>query len=220
MSGRLRAPRAERFDILDASGNPTGRTRRRDLIHRYGDWHRAFHCWIVVTTDEPAPAVILQRRADNKDTWPGALDVSVGGHFRAGETLADVIREMPEEVGQVAPLAALTFLGHRIYVCDAESGTRDREVQDVFIWRTPLAFDAFRPNPEEVAALELVPATEFLALTTGRVQFASSRRRSPDGSVIGSEVRQSDLIPSLDGYFARVAVAIDLTLTGYPHPIV
>ena len=91
-------PRPERFDVLDASGQPTGRTRRRDLVHRHGDWHRAFHCWIVLGTGAGPHSVILQRRADDKDTWPGALDVSVGGHYRAGESLADVIREMPERL--------------------------------------------------------------------------------------------------------------------------
>ena len=220
MSDRPRTPRPERFDVLDAAGNITGRTRRRDLVHRHGDWHRAFHCWIVVEADEGAPAVILQRRADDKDTWPGALDVSVGGHYRAGETLADVIREMPEEVGQGATIDALTFLGHRIYVCDAETGTRDREIQDVFLWRTPLAFRAFRPNPEEVAALELVPVVDLLSLVTGTVDTVASRRLLPDGAIVASTVQTSDLIPSLDGYFRRAAVAIDLAVKGYPHPVV
>jgi isopentenyldiphosphate isomerase len=215
-----RPHRPERFDIIDTSGNRTGRTRRRDLVHRYGDWHRAFHCWIVVTAGESTPAVILQRRADDKDTWPGALDVSVGGHYRAGETLRDVVREMSEEVGQGAPVEALDFLGHRMYACDAESGTRDREIQDVYIWRTPLPFDAFRPNPEEVAALELLTALDFLALTTGQITTAPSRRCLPRGEIIQAQVRHSDLIPSLDGYFARAAVAIDLTIRGYPHPII
>ena len=173
----------------DAAGRPTGRARRRDLVHRHGDWHRAFHCWIVVEAGEEIPAVILQRRADDKDTWPGALDVSVGGHYRAGETLADVIREMPEEVGQGATIDALTFLGHRIYVCDAETGTRDREIQDVFLWRTPLAFRAFRPNPEEVAALELVPVVDLLSLVTGTVDTVASRRLLPDGAIVASTVQ-------------------------------
>ena len=213
-------PRPERFDVLDAAGRLTGRTRRRDLVHRYGDWHRAFHCWIVVEVGEEIPAVILQRRADDKDTWPGALDVSVGGHYRAGETLADVIREMPEEVGQGATLDALTFLGHRIYVCDAESGTRDREIQDVFLWRTPLAFDAFRPNPDEVASLELVPVDGLLSLVMGDGGTIPSRRLLPNGAVVASTVHASDLIPSLDGYFRRAAVAIDLTMKGYAHPVI
>lgn len=216
----VRPPRPERFDVLDAAGHPTGRTRRRDLVHRYGDWHRAFHCWIVVEAGEGAHSVLLQRRADDKDTWPGTLDVSVGGHYRAGESLADVIREMPEEVGQGAALGDLLPIGRRIYVCDAESGTRDREIQDVFIWRTSLEYGAFRPNPEEVAALELVSVADFLALTTGSAASVPSQRQLPDGRIAPSEVRDSDLIPSNDGYFRRAAVAIDLTIKGYPHVVV
>jgi isopentenyldiphosphate isomerase len=174
----------------------------------------------VVETGLDAPGVILQRRADDKDTWPGALDVSVGGHYRAGETLADVTREMSEEVGQGATLDALVPLGRRIYLCDAENGTRDREIQDVFIWRTPLPFESFRPNPDEVAALELVRVDDFLALCTGNALTAPSRRLMPDGHVSASAVLDRDLIPSLDQYFRRAAVAIDLAIKGYPHPVI
>jgi isopentenyldiphosphate isomerase len=220
MPDRPRPPRPERFDVLDASGNLTGRTRRRDLVHRHGDWHRAFHCWIVVESREGTPALILQRRADDKDTWPGALDVSVGGHYRAGETLADVLREMHEEVGQGATLDALRFLGRRTYVCDAEVGTRDREIQDVFMWRTPIVFDAFRPNPEEVAALELVTVADFLALATRNRSAVHAHRLLPDGAISESTVHYAELIPSVDGYFQRAAVAIDLAIKGYPHPVV
>ena len=49
---------------------------------------------------------------------------------------------------------------------------------------------------------------------------APSQRQSPDGLITGSEVRASDLIPSLDGYFRRAAVAIDLAVKGYPHVVV
>ncbi len=215
-----RPTRPERFDVLGPNGIPTGRTRRRDLVHRHGDWHRAFHCWIVIEVGEASPSVLLQRRADDKDTYPGRIDVSVGGHYRTGEGLADVIREMPEEVGQGAPLADLRPLGTRIAVCDMEAGIRDREVQDVYLWRTPLPFDSFRPNPEEVKALELVTVEAFLELVTRQRTTVASRQRLPDGTGGVGVVAMADLVPTLDDYFRRAAVAIDLAVKGYPFPTV
>lgn len=37
----------EFFDILDEDGNKTGRTKLRNEVHRDGDWHKAFHIWIL-----------------------------------------------------------------------------------------------------------------------------------------------------------------------------
>ena len=44
---------------------------------------RRIPCWVTCEADG-APELILQRRGRHKDTWPGFLDVTVGGHFKAG----------------------------------------------------------------------------------------------------------------------------------------
>src|SRR5919204_6713689 len=85
----------ELFDVYDGAGRPTGRVKRRGDVHRDGDWHRSFHCWVLCES-EANPALLLQRRGPHKDTWPNRLDSSVGGHFRAGETLDEVLREVEE----------------------------------------------------------------------------------------------------------------------------
>ena len=43
--------------------------------------------------------LVLQRRSEAKDTWPGLWDVSVGGHYAAGEGLEGGLREIEEELG-------------------------------------------------------------------------------------------------------------------------
>ena len=35
----------EIIDIYTARGEPIGR-KSRTLVHRDGDWHRVFHCWV------------------------------------------------------------------------------------------------------------------------------------------------------------------------------
>lgn len=55
----------------------------RGDIHRDGDYHRAVHVWIYA---ESTQELLLQRRADCKDSWPGQWDISSAGHISAGDS--------------------------------------------------------------------------------------------------------------------------------------
>lgn len=210
----------ELFDVLDRAGRQTGERKSRKLVHQDGDWHRAFHCWVIVSTCEYEPGVIIQRRGPMKDTWPERLDVSVGGHFAAGEALTDVVREMDEEIGQVAPIIELRPLGTRISIGGHRDGVLDNEFQDVYFWQTTLPFDAFTPNPDEVASIELITIRDLVSLITGTSAQAQTRVRMPDGTTRHGQISASDFIPSPDHYVRRAAIALDLAIQGYPHPVI
>jgi isopentenyldiphosphate isomerase len=149
----------ERFDVLDREGAPTGRTRTRREVHAGGDWHGAVHVWIVDVEDR----VLLQRRAPGKDLAGGRIDVSVGGHLRAGETWPEALREVEEELGvtvgpqDVAPLG--TIASERIY-----EDAIDREHQQVFALRLDRELRQYAPDPAEVDVLYLVPLARALRL--------------------------------------------------------
>jgi NUDIX domain len=220
----------ELFDVYRSDGTPTGVVKRRADVHRDGDWHRSFHCWVTCLApgaiqrgltapgaEAPLPLLILQRRGLQKDTWPGRLDASVGGHYRAGETLRDVVREVEEEIGQGVRLEDLLPLGHRVAVSEPDGVTCDRELQDLFLWRSGLPLDAFRPQPVEVAALEAVAVSDLLRLFTGEAPVAPAVALTPDGRVSPREVRVEDFIPTFDRYFYRMAVLVDLAARDYPH---
>jgi isopentenyldiphosphate isomerase len=164
----------------------------------------------------------LQRRGAHKDTWPGRLDASVGGHYRAGETLADVVREVEEEIGRAARLEDLIPLGHRQTVSEPSDGdgTHDRELQDVFLWRTDAPLDAFRPRPVEVTALDAAPVADLLRLTSGQTAGARVAVLTPDGALGEEEITAADFIPTFDRYFYRVVAVVDLALRGHPHLVI
>jgi isopentenyldiphosphate isomerase len=151
--------RDEAFDVLDAQGEPTGRTATRDEVHASGAWHAAVHVWIV----DDENRVLLQRRAPGKDLAGGKIDVSVGGHLRAGETWLDALREVEEELGvTVGPedLARLgTVASERIY-----PDATDREHQHVFALRLDWELRRYAPDPREVDVLYLVPLERALRL--------------------------------------------------------
>lgn len=60
-----------------------GRLPRRSEVHRDGDYHRAVHVCIYC---ESTGELLLQRRADCKDSWPGQWDISSAGHISAGDS--------------------------------------------------------------------------------------------------------------------------------------
>jgi hypothetical protein len=55
----------------------------RGDVHRDGDYHRAVHVWIFA---ENTQELLVQRRADFKDSWPGLWDISSAGHISAGDS--------------------------------------------------------------------------------------------------------------------------------------
>ena len=100
----------ELFDLYTREGAPLGTRKPRAAVHRDGDWHRSVHIWVWGLLDG-APHLVFQRRSAGKDTWPGALDVAVTGHARAGEPLEATLREADEEIGLLVCLADLARLG-------------------------------------------------------------------------------------------------------------
>jgi isopentenyldiphosphate isomerase len=149
----------EPLELLDDAGNPLGTGKARAQVHADGDWHRAFHLWVV----REGRLVLLQRRSAEKDLEAGKLDVSVGGHVRFGETLADVVREADEEIGLVVRPGDLTYLGsagsERRY-----DGALDREVQDVYAVRDERPLNEYMLDCNEVEVLYEVPLDKAIAL--------------------------------------------------------
>ena len=89
----------EIFDIVDAQGNPTGERVERNRAHTEGIRHRTAHIW-VLREREGRYQVLLQKRSQNKDSFPGRYDTSSAGHIQAGDgVLESAVRELGEELG-------------------------------------------------------------------------------------------------------------------------
>ena len=63
----------ELFDILNEDGSKTGVVKERGVAHREGALHGTVHIWIVRENDKSGYDVLLQKRSDNKDSYPRLL---------------------------------------------------------------------------------------------------------------------------------------------------
>ncbi|WP_438019962.1 NUDIX domain-containing protein [Sorangium sp. So ce315] len=215
----------EPFDVFDRKGRPLGVRKARRLVHRDGDWHRSVHVWVVIEREADArrsdvePWVLFQQRSLAKDTWPGAFEVAVSGHYRAGEDLAEALREAEEEIGLPLTPGDVIRLGMRRHVDDHAPGIVDRELQDVLLATTRRTLAGFRPHPEEITALLSLPLSAALRLVRGDAQRVTGLLRdAPDAmgavKIAPRDVRLDEFVAARDGYYERAIESIRRRLAG------
>jgi len=104
---------AEFFDLRNRDGTKTGVVKERTLVHRDGDLHGTAHVWILRPNGEKFD-LLMQKRSDCKDAYPGCWDTSSAGHLPAGsDFLESALRELEEELGLTAQPENLYFIGYR-----------------------------------------------------------------------------------------------------------
>ena len=85
----------EMLEVVDENDNVIGIASRKE-IHARGLLHREIHVLFVT----PAGDIIFQKRSMSKDTNPGCLTVTVGGHVSIGDSYElTALREAAEETG-------------------------------------------------------------------------------------------------------------------------
>ena len=131
----------EYIDIVDEQGIPTGETIERSIAHSKGIRHRTAHIWIVRKINNRYQ-VLMQKRAMNKESFPGMFDTSSAGHIQAGdEPLESALRELHEELGIQAQPQELEFAGNFRIAYEKEfhgKMFRDNEIAFVYIYSQPV----------------------------------------------------------------------------------
>ena len=104
----------ELLDIVDEKGMPTGRTVERSVAHATGAPHRTSHVWLLRKNADNIIELLLQKRSDGKDCFPGCYDISSAGHIPAGsDYIPSALRELREELGLIARPEELIYIGSR-----------------------------------------------------------------------------------------------------------
>ena len=144
----------EYLDIVDENGIPTGEIIERKRAHEEGIMHRTSHVWLLRKYNG-CVQILLQKRCDTKDSFPGCYDISSAGHIPAGvDFIPSAIRELKEELGIDASGNELIFCGDRIIAWDDVfygKPFHDRQYSRVFALWCDKNEEEFHLQEEEVS---------------------------------------------------------------------
>lgn len=152
----------ELFDVLREDGTPSGVKKTREKVHQDGDLHGSVRIWLIRDG-----VVLLQKRALNKDSFPGCYDVASSGHIDAGEdAMTAAIREVQEEINLTIMQKDLTLLFTQRLHIDIQQ-TRGRfisnEVNTVYLLCEELDITALRGQKSEIDSLKWITMSDLLA---------------------------------------------------------
>lgn len=158
----------EILDIVNEQGSPTGETVEREKAHFEGILHRTAHVWLVRKRDSKVQ-ILLQKRSDGKDSFPGCYDISSAGHIPAGvDFIPSALRELKEELGCEGILPEqLIFCGKRRIQYEAEfygRPFRDNQVSNVYLLWLDREPEEFTLQAEEVEEVRWFDFQECIAL--------------------------------------------------------
>ena len=147
----------EILDIVDENGLPTGETIDRERAHTLGIRHRTSHVWIA-RIKEGRLQVLLQKRSEEKDSYPGCYDISSAGHIPAGvDFIPSALRELREELGVEAKADQLHFCGQRRFAFNAvfhDREFRDNQVSNVYLLWLDREEETFSLQKEEISEVK------------------------------------------------------------------
>ncbi|MCI6888019.1 MAG: NUDIX domain-containing protein [Lachnospiraceae bacterium] len=154
VSAALDGKPMELFDVLTPDGKPTSVVRERGVAHRDGSPHGTAHVWVVRRNERSGYDLLLQKRSEHKDSYPGCLDISAAGHVAAGDSYEETaVRELAEELGIAAEPSELHPAGrHSVYCEDIFFGKpfRDYEISAVYVYEEPVDIRRLKLQKEEV----------------------------------------------------------------------
>lgn len=134
-----------------------------------GALHGASHVWIWRQHDNQIE-VLVQKRAKDKLTWPGYLDISAAGHIDAGETpIAAAVRETHEEINLHIDIDNLRLLFVRHVDDETGSGVREHEFVWVYLYALQEPSEDLRLEDGEVDEIQWLPLDKLAKLSRGEL---------------------------------------------------
>ena len=147
----------EYFDVYAPDGTLTGEKVERSVAHEKGILHGAVHIFVYRKRGQRTD-ILLQKRADDKDSFPSCWDTSCAGHVSSGDSFEDtVVKELREELGVNKELGEIehcftkvvkkinTFYG-KVF--------NDHEIYKVYKMEHDIPIESFSFQKEEISALK------------------------------------------------------------------
>lgn len=204
----------ETLDVLGCDGKRTGERVGRDEAHENRIWHGAFHC-VILFKRQGRGYVLFQKRSHEKLIAPDRYDVSVGGHYAAGEGPATAgPREIREELGLDVRFDDLVPLGKRVFVYCFTPGITEHEFQDVFLLKRDINPADLTLQPGEVDAVLELEIERGIEIHGGKKSMVGGTLFRPAEGGQTVTVCARDFVPCLDNYYLKLLLITRRYLKG------
>ena len=131
---------AELWDILDESGNPTGRVHERGKPMNKGEYHLAVYIWIENDRGE----FLISQRTPNK-SFPGMWECTGGNAVTGDDSLTTALKETKEELGITLDPRNGRLIQHRLPCSTVEC----RGLIDVWLFQQNVELSTVVLAPDE-----------------------------------------------------------------------
>lgn len=196
-------------------------TEDKKRAHEQGLWHRTFSCLAINPT---TATVLLQKKSPGRYVFdrPDHADFTVGGHYHAGETIGEGVRELREELGLDTPYTDLQPLGIRQTAVTLAPAWIEHEFQYWHLLPLNLDLADIPLGDAEVSGLVEVALDDAIALASAQTTQAPARyliRDDQDGhhQVLDDALHGEDLIPgylTIDQLYLRMFISARRYLNG------
>ena len=203
----------EKVKINDEHRNHRGIATRCD-VHKFGYWHEAFHCWFI-RNEQGIYYIYLQLRSKKKKDYPNLFDITAAGHLLADETVKDGVREIKEEIGIDVNFDELVPLGELKY-CVVKNNFIDKELANVFLYKSEVEMDDFTLQVEEVAGIVRVTFSDFVQLWFGHkdeIEICGFEINDQGKKLeLNKKVKRDQFVPHEDSFYKEVIQRIQTQL--------
>lgn len=199
------------LDIYDHDYNHIG-IEDSKRVHELGLWHRVFTCQIF---DPQKKTAFFQRKHPARYSFHSEdyIDISVGGHYEAGETIEDGVRELYEETNIHVAFSRLIPIGVRRLSAKPADNYFINEFQHIFLlpFRGSLA-DLVKENNEtsSYTQINIYDMIDLLLLAKDKIDGISCYEINGTKTTQDVYLSRNDIAPyymRTDQFLLRLMVA-------------
>lgn len=176
------------------------------------DWIGTFNLWIIQR--KPVPSIIYQQRSPKSSWAPKMLDVTAGGHLKAGEEIIDGLREVREELGKDYKGNELLFLGRKLHISPDVKKRMRQNVVYVYIVEDNSPLKSYKLQEEEVYAICSCPIDKLIKVHKDNNFSFVSEGIDNKGSKLDIKVSKDSFPYNWDNYHLKIALLADRFIKG------
>jgi len=201
----------EKIDIFNDKYELIGTASKKEA-HQKGLWHRVFTCLLV---NPKHKTILLQKKVPGRYAFnrPDYLDISVGGHYKSGESISQGVRELKEEIGIKVKFKDLIPIGIRQTAETISKNYIANEFQHVFIYPTTQKLEDYKLDNTEVNGLveiNIQDGIDLLLKRTNKIKGRGLFIKNNKRNICNINITRKDFVPSYlkkDQFFLRLFIA-------------